>query len=75
MGTDIYRHLGRTKDWDEYYAHLAKVGSAPANEAPNSHSHPVLGITMHAHKGGEEAHTHLPTWTWDMTPVPLDDNA
>lgn len=36
------------------------------------HAHPVLGIDGHMHDGGYTAHTHLPKWEWDMTPVDLE---
>lgn len=70
----IHRVVGLTVA--EYAQRLEDGGSVAGLLDPRMHTHPILGIHAHAHGPTVEAartpHTHLPTLTWDTTPIPLD---
>jgi hypothetical protein len=73
MGADalrVHQVLGLSET--EYELKLRAEGEADVRFEPRWHSHPVLGITGHAHSSVAEArrpHTHRPIVTWDMTPA------
>lgn len=77
MGTEIHVVLGM--DPDEYEAELMLGRTRPdwegipVSKEPRWHSHPLLGISGHSHRDGRRPHTHMPEWTWDFTPVFLEE--